>query len=303
MVRSSLLLTTALAVLASAHGNHLESRQEDVAEASVAGDAERSSGSKGKPNVDSKKLQDSIKESALKKKARELERAAYKTPERNRVFGSPGHENTLKFIEDYLEDEDDYWTYSRQPFTELYSQGSGTFSAGGTSYPLGVFTYSSSTSGTVTAPIVAVANVGCDASDYPANVTGAIALISRGTCPFSQKSTLAKSAGAVGAVIRNNAPGTLAGTLGGTGNYAPTGGISQENGTAILAALPLQGQLQITSVVENRTTFNIIAESKSGDKNNVVMIGAHTDSVFAGPGINDDGSGTIGMLRVDEVGP
>lgn len=58
----------------------------------------------------------------------------------------------------------------------------------------------------------------------------------------------------------------------------------------------MNGSLQITSVVENRTTFNIVADSKSGDKNNVVVIGAHSDSVEAGPGINDDGSGTIGIL-------
>ncbi|USW54485.1 Putative PA domain, peptidase M28 [Septoria linicola] len=299
MVRSSLFLAyTALAAFASAHNSPLEARQE---EASIASDDARNGGPKGgpkgKPNVDSKKLQDAIKESALKKKARELEKAAYSTPERNRVFGSPGHENTLKFIEKYLGDEDDYWTFSRQAFTELYSQGSGTFSAGGVSYPLGVFTYSSSTSGTLTAPIIEVANVGCDAADYPADVRGAIALISRGTCPFSQKSTLAKAAGAAGAVVTNNASGSLAGTLGGTGDYVPTGGVSQENGTAIRAALPLQGQLQITSVVENRTTYNIIADSKTGDKNNVVVIGAHSDSVFAGPGINDDGSGTIGILE------
>ena len=28
------------------------------------------------------------------------------------------------------------------------------------------------------------------------------------------------------------------------------------------------------------------------------MLGAHTDSVFDGPGINDDGSGTIGLLEL-----
>ena len=30
------------------------------------------------------------------------------------------------------------------------------------------------------------------------------------------------------------------------------------------------------------------------------MIGAHSDSVFAGPGINDDGSGSVGILEVAE---
>lgn len=167
------------------------------------------------------------------------------------------HENTLKFIEGYLEQASDYWTFRRQPFTELYAQGSGTFSAGGTSYDLGVFTYSPSTAAEgVTAPIVAVASTGCDAADYSAEVSGSIALVARGVCPFSQKATLAQDAGAAGLVIYNNIEGTLAGTLGGAGDYAPTGGINLADGTAILEALPLDGTLQITSVVENRTTFN-----------------------------------------------
>lgn len=46
------------------------------------------------------------------------------------------------------------------------------------------------------------------------------------------------------------------------------------------------------------TNYNVIAESKEGDHDNVVMFGGHTDSVYAGPGINDDGSGTIGSLVV-----
>ena len=33
------------------------------------------------------------------------------------------------------------------------------------------------------------------------------------------------------------------------------------------------------------TTYNVLAESKDGDPNNVVMVGAHLDSVNAGPGI------------------
>jgi Zn-dependent M28 family amino/carboxypeptidase len=46
------------------------------------------------------------------------------------------------------------------------------------------------------------------------------------------------------------------------------------------------------------TTSNVLATSKCGDKNNQLALGAHTDSVGAGPGINDDGSGTVGILNV-----
>ena len=43
--------------------------------------------------------------------------------------------------------------------------------------------------------------------------------------------------------------------------------------------------------------YNIIADTKGGDPEQVLVLGAHSDSVYAGPGINDDGSGTIGILE------
>jgi Zn-dependent M28 family amino/carboxypeptidase len=132
-------------------------------------------------------------------------------------------------------------------------------------------------------------------------VSGNVALISRGTCPFGLKSTLAKAAGASGAIIYNNVNGSLAGTLGGVGNYTPTVGVTQEVGASLLAQLAagdVEVVLDVDATEENRTTWNVIAETKGGDKNNVLMLGGHTDSVFAGPGINDDGSGTVGVHTV-----
>ncbi|GAA2993964.1 hypothetical protein GCM10020229_03060 [Kitasatospora albolonga] len=45
------------------------------------------------------------------------------------------------------------------------------------------------------------------------------------------------------------------------------------------------------------TGYNLIADWPGGDANHVVMTGAHLDSVTAGPGINDNGSGTAGVLE------
>jgi aminopeptidase Y len=45
------------------------------------------------------------------------------------------------------------------------------------------------------------------------------------------------------------------------------------------------------------TQYNVIAESRAGDPNNVVMVGAHLDSVQRGPGINDNGSGVAAILE------
>ena len=51
---------------------------------------------------------------------------------------------------------------------------------------------------------------------------------------------------------------------------------------------------------EIKTTFNVLAETSTGNDNNVVMVGGHLDSVSAGPGINDNGSGSAAILEVAE---
>jgi aminopeptidase S len=43
---------------------------------------------------------------------------------------------------------------------------------------------------------------------------------------------------------------------------------------------------------------NVIAQTRTGDRSQVVMIGAHLDSVEEGPGIVDDGSGVATLLEI-----
>ena len=45
------------------------------------------------------------------------------------------------------------------------------------------------------------------------------------------------------------------------------------------------------------TSFNLVAEWPAGDAQHVVMTGGHLDSVATGPGINDNGTGTAGILE------
>jgi carboxypeptidase Q len=42
----------------------------------------------------------------------------------------------------------------------------------------------------------------------------------------------------------------------------------------------------------------VIATTRRGDPNNILFVGSHSDSVDAGPGINDNGSGSAGLLEV-----
>ena len=47
-------------------------------------------------------------------------------------------------------------------------------------------------------------------------------------------------------------------------------------------------------------TSNVIAETRNGDPDNVIVVGAHLDSVGVGPGINDNGSGSATILEIAE---
>ena len=54
----------------------------------------------------------------------------------------------------------------------------------------------------------------------------------------------------------------------------------------------------MSHLIEYCCSYNVIAQTKGGDANNVLVLTAHTDSVDAGPGINDNGSGSIGLLEI-----
>ncbi len=127
-----------------------------------------------------------------------------------------------------------------------------------------------------------------------------IALIQRGTCTFAIKALNAQAAGAEAVVIFNqgNTPdreGLIVGTLAPDGVAIPVVGASFANGVA----LSEPGSTAYVNVPPNetRTSHNVLAESRSGNANNVVMVGAHLDSVDTGPGINDNGSGTAAILE------
>ena len=153
------------------------------------------------PLVTQEALEASIQESALSAKAQELQDIAYSTPNRNRVMSSIGYNLTIDWITGYLDDLSDYYTYEVQPFIALYSRSEGNLTIDGEDQEAEAFEYAPG--GNVEADIVAVDNLGCEASDYPDAVADQIALISRGECEFGLKAALAGAAGAAGAIIYN----------------------------------------------------------------------------------------------------
>jgi Zn-dependent M28 family amino/carboxypeptidase len=141
---------------------------------------------------------------------------------------------------------------------------------------------------------------GCEAADFAGFPAGNIALVQRGTCSFAAKALNAQAAGASAVIIFNqgNTPEReplIGGTLAPSTTTIPVVGASFADGSA-LAQPGAAAQVRVDAPQEI-TQYNVIAESRSGDPNNVVMAGAHLDSVLRGPGINDNGSGSAAILE------
>ena len=116
-----------------------------------------------------------------------------------------------------------------------------------------------------------------------------------------QKAAAAHAVGAEAVIVYNNAAGPLNGTLGGVNpDSAPATGVTQEVGQALLAKMangPVTMSFVLDKTMEERETFNVLAETKTGRDDNVVMVGAHLDGAPEGAGINDNGSGSAGILE------
>ena len=144
---------------------------------------------------------------------------------------------------------------------------------------------------------------GCEASDFDAFTAGHVALIQRGACTFQNKVSNAVSAGAVAVLIFNEGQPGRRDLFGGTldadvENTVPVFSLSYAVGE-VLASLDEGAEVTISADFERVTTptQNIFADT-SGDPERVVVVGAHLDSVEAGPGINDNGSGVAMVLEM-----
>jgi hypothetical protein len=190
-------------------------------------------------------------------------------------------------------------------------------------YRTGVFTGSGS--GTVEGTVIpvdlnlatgpdAVSTSGCQAADFAAHDWSGdadIALVQRGTCRYGTQAHYAAQAGAEAVVIMNqgNTPEReglvvaratsvdppLEGAPGSVTHRIPVVGASSADGIAL--SQPGSTAIIEVSPAETRTDYNVLAELPGENPDNVVMAGAHLDSVIPGPGINDNGSGSAALLE------
>ena len=239
-----------------------------------------------------------------------------------RASGSPGYVASMDYVLAKLTDAG-YNVYTTDVIADYFDEVLPPKLEGPIEYtspsndPMTYYTYPGSASGTVEALVYAVdvaydpesladtSTSGCETEDFVGFPAGSIALISRGTCSYTTKLENAVAAGASGVILTNE--GTVE-TMEATGNRfrqnfpVPIIFGSSMLGMSILDAIETTGNiiLKITTdvIAEQRINKNILAETDYGDKTKTIMTGAHLDSVFEGPGIQDNTSGCSSVLEL-----
>lgn len=269
-------------------------------------------------DVNSNKLRKSVTVSGILTHERVLQRIANNNAG-TRASGTPGYAASADYVKKQLKKAG--YKVTEQSFEfpfyqEVTPATLSQVSPSPTPYETESMQYSGS--GAVTGALLATTNVvipatpepssasGCEVADFvPASASEPqVALIQRGTCTFAIKVANAVAAGYDAAVMFNEGnPGRtelLSGVTLGAPVSIPVVGISYADGVALYnaaAAGPVSVAVSTDIINETRTTTNVIADSPKGDKNKTVVVGAHLDSVLAGPGINDNGSGTAVVLE------
>ncbi len=219
-----------------------------------------------------------------------------------RAVGTPGYEASVDYVVNTLRNSG-FDVQTPEFSARVFHAEKGSVALGGKTMEARAVEYSLGTPADgVTGPLVAAPadeSPGCTPSEYdglPAQ--GAVVMVNRGTCPFSQKEDAAVQRGAVGMIVVDNVDEQhMGGTLGAnTDVKIPVVSVTKSDG------LQLRGKsgpatIKLNASVESFKARNIIAQTKTGSPTDVVMAGAHLDSVPAGPGINDNGSGVAAVLE------
>ncbi len=156
--------------------------------------------------------------------------------------------------------------------------------------------------GGLTAPLLAVpldANPGCQAADYAGlDARGAIALMRRGGCTFTQKQLVAAEVGAVAALVYNHVDGPGLGSLDPAQARIPTAGLTTAEGLALTTVAGAPATVDIRSHTERTTARYLVTQTRTGRTDNVVLAGAQLDSIPTSAGINDTGTSSAVLLEL-----
>jgi Peptidase family M28/PA domain len=246
----------------------------------------------------------------------------------DRDTGQPGYEASVDYVAALMRQAGYEVRVQPYSFTDFSVTGIPAFRAGGHDYAVGADWYVARLSGRG-APTARVQPVGaivaeadgkshgaCSPADFTGFAPGNIALIQRGGCGLDAKVTNAQAAGAAGVILFNygGAPDQA------NNKGAPHQGVAYQAYLHEAASIPVVGvasyavgadlyrqyiaggapaaHLDIqTRTDSSGVDYNLIADSPFGDRDHVVVVEAHLDSIF-GAGILDNASGSATILEV-----
>jgi Iap family predicted aminopeptidase len=213
----------------------------------------------------------------------------------NRAAGTPGSEASAEYVADRLREAG--WRVELDPVTFPYFDERSPPRLDDLEEGSEFRTLSYSGSGRVEGRVRRF-GLGCNRRDFGALEDGEIAVVARGECFFRDKARNAESSGAAALLIvdgESDEPPSA--TLGAPGIEIPVLAV----GAAAGRSLGPRANLEVDAVSERRRTVNVIAETTADRGDRVVMAGGHLDSVPAGAGINDNGSGTAALLEIADA--
>ena len=221
----------------------------------------------------------------------------------NRALGSPGYDASVDYVAKALRDKGfDVETPEFEVRLPWADEPSLTVAGNAVSARPMEYTIGTESNG-VAGPLVPVRvddTPGCTADDYDGlAVDGAVVLVDRGSCPFGAKQAVAAERGAAALIVANNEDGDeMGGTLGQeTEVKIPVISVTKAAGAQLRGQQGAPVAIKLNAGVRAERTRNVITQTKTGSTADVVMVGAHLDSVGEGPGINDNGSGVAAVLE------
>ena len=275
-------------------------------------------------DVNTQKLRKEMTPGGVLDHMRSLQRIANRNAG-TRAATTPGYEASVEFVQRRLTRAGYKVKLDPFDFYEWTQNGPATLSAGGKTYletsdtaandySIAQFSGSGDVTGTIVPidytgqpPAAGASTSGCEASDFPDPGPGpAIALMVRGTCFFVDKVKNAAAAGYDAVLIVNDGfpgreePFPFTGPIDPPLTTIPQAMTSFAAGEELRALAGQQARFAVNTTTTQTVQHNVIADSKKGDPERTIVVGAHLDSVDEGPGINDNGSGTSALVEMAE---
>jgi Zn-dependent M28 family amino/carboxypeptidase len=228
--------------------------------------------------------------------------------DRSRADGTPGYGASVDYVAQFLRDKG--FDVQTPEFERLGDARGGhpTLTVGGRDFPADQASLLLTTppGGLRARTLRPQKAPGCTRGDYTGvSVKGAIAVVDDTGCSVVDKQRTAEGQGAVGLLVVS-APGTSGSpaglfTPGYYRQFTIPVGVIDDGADAALRNTNAPVRLVLDDKAAMVKSRNVLAQTKSGDTNNVIVVGAHLDSAPRSPGINTNGTGVAALLETAAV--